>query len=270
MDEYLAANRHLWNDWTAIHEQSAHYDLAGFKAGKVSLTPVDIEEVGPVAGRSLLHLQCHFGKDTLSWARLGATVTGVDFSERAIDLARALSAELALPATFVCSNIYDLPAALSGQFDIVFTGGGALPWLPDLARWAQVIAHFLKPGGMFYVRDIHPVSWMFEDDEAGEDIRLAYPYFPDPEPLKGEVHGSYAAPDAAYESVEYTWTHSLSEIVNALLGAGLRLEFLHEFPYTDHHTQFRAMEQAPDGWWGLPGAGANLPLMFSIKACAPD
>src|SRR5215212_1802878 len=109
MDEYIASNRRLWNDWTSIHEQSAHYDLSGFKAGKSSLTSVDVAEVGPVVGKSLLHLQCHFGKDTLSWARLGAVVTGADFSDRAVALARSLSAELAIPATFVCANLYDLP-----------------------------------------------------------------------------------------------------------------------------------------------------------------
>lgn len=270
MDEYLASNRQLWDDWTTIHEQSAHYDLAGFKAGKSSLTPVDVAEVGPVAGKTLLHLQCHFGKDTLSWARLGARVTGADFSERAVALGRALSAELGIPATFVCANLYDLPEALAGQFDIVFTGGGALLWLPDLPRWGRVVAHFLKPGGLFYVRDIHPVSWMFEDEDTGDEIRLAYPYFLEPEPLRGDVQGSYADPGADYQSVEYTWSHSLSETVNALLDAGLRLEFLHEFPYTDHHTQFRNMEQDPDGWWRVPGSGANLPLMFSIKATAPE
>jgi SAM-dependent methyltransferase len=270
MDEYIASNRRLWNDWTSIHEQSAHYDLAGFKAGKSSLTPVDVDEVGPVAGKSLLHLQCHFGKDTLSWARLGATVTGADFSDRAVALARALSADLGIPATFVCANLYDLPTVLEEKFDIVFTGGGALLWLPDLPAWGRVVAHFLKPGGTFYVRDIHPVSWMFEDGPDVGDLQLTYSYFQTGEPLRFDVHGSYAEPEADYHSVEYSWNHSLSATINALLDAGLRLEFLHEFPYTDHHTQFRDMEQDADGWWRLSGPAAYIPLMFSLKATAPE
>src|SRR5438874_1743175 len=147
MDEYRKSNLQLWNEWTSIHEKSEFYHLEAFKAGKSSLSDLEIKELGDVAGKSLLHLQCHFGKDTLSWARLGANVTGADFSDRAIALARSLSSELNISATFVRSDIYDLRRALSGEFDIVYTGGGALNWLPDMGRWAQVAAHFLRPGG---------------------------------------------------------------------------------------------------------------------------
>ncbi|MCZ7544594.1 MAG: class I SAM-dependent methyltransferase [Anaerolineae bacterium] len=159
MDErdYMESNRALWDEWTGIHAKSAFYDLEGFKAGRLSLDRVAREGLGDVTGKRLLHLQCHFGMDTLSWARLGAEVTGVDFSEKAIALARALSAELSIPARFVCANIYDLPAALDGAFDIVFTSGGVLYWLPDLVRWAEIVAHYLRPGGTFFLADSHPL-----------------------------------------------------------------------------------------------------------------
>src|SRR3954464_11903705 len=154
-DEYIQSNRKLWNDWTGIHAQSEFYDVESFKEGKFRLHPIEKEELGDVRGKTLLHLQCHFGLDTLSWANLGAIVTGADFSDKAIDLARELSRETGLPATFICSNIYDLPAALEGQFDIVFTSHGVLGWLPDMPNWGKVVAHFLKPGGTFYVAEVH-------------------------------------------------------------------------------------------------------------------
>ena len=140
MDPRLAINRRNWDDRVPVHAASTFYDLAGFKAGRISLNEVEREEVGPVAGKSLLHLQCHFGMDTMSWGRLGAQATGVDFSAAAIDLARELSAELELDTRFVCSNVYDLPQALHEQFDIVYTASGVLVWLPDLAAWAEVAA----------------------------------------------------------------------------------------------------------------------------------
>ncbi|MEZ4860994.1 MAG: methyltransferase domain-containing protein [Caldilineaceae bacterium] len=149
MDTYLQANQQLWNAWTPLHEQSPRYRLAEFKAGVSTLRPVERAELTDVAGKSLLHLQCHFGLDTLSWARAGATVTGVDLSDRSIELARALSTEVNIPAIFVCADLLHLPNRLTGQFDIVFTSYGVLNWLHDLKAWATVITHFLKPGGFF-------------------------------------------------------------------------------------------------------------------------
>ena len=201
MDDYLAANNALWEEWTAIHETSSFYDLEGFKAGGSRLRTYEVDEVGEVTGKSLLHLQCHFGIDTLSWARLGARVTGADFSDRAIQLARSLAAELGLAATFVCSDLYDLPAVLDEQFDVVYTSHGVLGWLPDLERWAGVVAHFLRPGGVFYLTEIHPVAQAFAEEPG---LRLGYPYFPRPEPLASPVQGSYADPTAQVrQPVEY-------------------------------------------------------------------
>jgi len=267
MDEYRQSNRVLWNNWAQIHAESKLYDLEGFKAGTLSLKPIELEELGDVAGKSLLHLQCHFGKETLSWARLGAQVTGVDFSDRAIELARSLSEELGIPASFVLSDIYELPNALSGQFDIVFTSYGVLGWLPDMKRWGEVVAHFLKPGGTFYMVEFHPFAYVFDNTEDGQGLKVSYPYA-SKEPLKFETHGSYAAPDADFHFVEYGWNHSMSDILNALISAGLRLEFLHEFHYAVHCNMFKAMEATEDGWDRLknPIEREAIPLMFSVRA----
>lgn len=263
MDKYLEANRALWNEWAAIHEKSEFYDVAGFKAGKLSLHSIEIEELGDVSGKTLLHLQCHFGLDTLSWVRLGARVTGVDFSEKAIALARSLSQELSIPATFICADIYELPKLLAQKFDIVFTSAGVLCWLPDLQRWTQIISHFLKPGGIFYIREFHPFALVFDDRENLTDLRVAYPYFHAPEPLRCPVKGSYADRSATVsQTVAYEWVHSLSDILNALISAGLKIEFLHEFPYCTFQM-LPFMEQSEDGHWRLK---QNLPLMFSLKA----
>jgi 2-polyprenyl-3-methyl-5-hydroxy-6-metoxy-1,4-benzoquinol methylase len=149
MNQYTHANRILWNAWTKIHEKSQFYDIQAFKAGGNTLKSIELDELGDVRGSSLLHLQCHFGQDTLSWARLGAQVTGVDLSDEAISLARSLAGELGLKARFVCSDLYELPQVLKEQFDIVFTSYGVLAWLSDLPRWAGIIANFIKPGGYF-------------------------------------------------------------------------------------------------------------------------
>lgn len=271
MNEYLVANQALWEEWTAIHERSEFYDVEGWKAGRRKLPRFVVEEVGEVAGKDLLHLQCHFGMDTLSWARLGATVTGVDFSQRAIALARSLAAETAVEARFVQADVLELDQVLDGDFDVVFTSFGVLWWLPDLDRWARVIAHFLRPGGMVYVSDFHPVAQAMDDVDADAPVPR-YDYFPSPEPTAFAVHGSYADPDAKVEQeVEYGWAHSMGEIVTVLAQAGLRIEFLHEFPF----TMFRAMpylrESDDDArTWRLPAPyDGKLPLLFSLKATRP-
>ena len=273
MDDALRANRDLWDAWTGIHTASEFYDVPSFRDGRqpIRLAGYEREEIGPVAGKSLLHLQCHFGLDTLSWARLGANVTGADFSERAVESARALAAEIGVPATFVLSNLYDLPDALEGEFDIVYTSRGVLGWLPDVAGWARVAARFVKPGGTFYVTEIHPAAQVFENDGvAPGELRLAYPYWSHAEPLTFDVHGSYADPDAATDPtlVEHGWDHSLGEIVTALIHAGLRIEFLHEFDFCEWKLDF--LVEGDDGRWRLPdGTKGQLPLFFSIRASKP-
>jgi SAM-dependent methyltransferase len=264
MDEYLRNNRELWNEITPIHAQSKFYDVEGFKKGSSSMRyPVEIEEMGDVSGKSLLHLQCHFGMGSLSWARLGAKVTGVDFSDKSIDLARSLSDELGIEADFVCCNIYDLPAKLSERFDIVYTSGGVLCWLPDLKKWAEIISHFLKPGGFFYILEGHPFSCVFDDSPDATELKVKYPYFHGPEPDKWEPEGDYAEPDVVVTHGSYEWTHSIGDIINSVIGAGLRIEFLHEFTLCSWR-RFPFMEQDEAGWWRIKGD--KLPLTFSLKA----
>jgi SAM-dependent methyltransferase len=272
-DAAFEANLSLWDAWTAVHSTGEFYDLEGFKAGGVRLRPYEIELIGPVEGRSLLHLQCHFGIDTLSWARLGARVTGADFSPAAIELARSLAIELGFPdARFVRSNLYDLPEVLEGEFDVVYTSRGVLGWLPDIGAWARVVAHFLAPGGTFFITEVHPVVQAFENEGvASGELRLTYPYWEHAEALTFEVKGSYADPTADVgDHVEHGWDHGLGEIVTALIDAGLRIDALIEHPFLDWKVDFLVEDPDDAGTWRLPPGGAGeLPLMFSIRATKP-
>jgi SAM-dependent methyltransferase len=265
MNEYLNVNRETWNTWTRLNYASAFYDVEGFKAGRMTLDPITLAGPGDVTGKSLLHLQCHFGMDTMSWARQGAAVTGVDFSEDAITTACALAEELRIPATFIQSNLYDLPQHLTGQFDVIFTSYGVLTWLPDLDRWGQIITHFLKPGGIFSIVEVHPIALLFDERRQDAELRLTYPYFQGPEPLREEKQGSYAAPDAPIHSVTYVWIHPLAEIIGSLLRAGLRITAFEEYPFLAW-AFFPWMERRADGFWHLPAEREGIPLMFSLKA----
>ncbi len=267
------ATKALWEAWTAIHAEGSFYDLAGFRKGGIRLTDEEVEAVGDVRGKTLLHLQCHFGIDTLSWARLGATVPGADFSPAAIRLARELAADLGVAdARFVESNLYDLPATLAGEFDVVYTSRGVLGWRPDIGGWARVVAHFVKPGGIFYISEIHPIAQAFENEGvAPGELRLAYPYWSHVEPLVFDVQGSYADPTADVgEQREHGWDHGLGEIVTALIDAGLTLEWLRESPELDWGADF-LVETAPrSGRYRLPPeVKGELPLMFSLRARKP-
>jgi SAM-dependent methyltransferase len=272
MDDYRKANLDLWNNWAEINAASSTYDLQSFRQGKISLNPLELEEVGDVSGKSLLHLQCHFGKDTMSWARLGATVTGADFSDRAIELARALAAELNIPARFILSDLYNLPNVLQGEFDIVYTTYGAISWLPDMEAWGRVAAHFVKPGGFFYVADFHPFAYVFENSQEDPAMRVTYPMSnPHDKPLRFETKGNYADPDSDYQGVEYGWNHSMSDIINALIKAGLQIDFLHEHHFSVDGSMFKGLQ--PDGpdYFVLsnPTEREAIPMMFSIKAHKP-
>jgi len=272
--EAMAVNQRLWDIWTGIHAEGDFYDLTAFRAGGIRLRSHELAMIGDVTGRSLLHLQCHFGIDTLSFARLGARVTGADFSPVAVELATALAVDLGFPdARFVLSNLYDLPANLEGTFDIVYTSVGVLGWLPDIRGWARVVAHFVAPGGTFFISEIHPVAQVFENEgvEPGE-LRLAYPYWGHPHPLTFSVTGSYADPtaDVGEGVVEHGWDHGLGEIVSALIEAGLRIETLVEHPFLAWKTDFLVEDPPGSDEWRLPpGSSGELPLMFSLRATKP-
>lgn len=256
---YTETNRSLWDGWTGIHAEAAFYDVEGFKRGASSLKSVELEEVGAVEGRTLLHLQCHFGLDTLSWARRGATVTGVDFSERAIALARDLSHQLDIPARFVCSDVLELD--LGERFDVVFTSYGAICWLGDLARWARAIADHLAPGGAFHMVEFHPLATALDDD--GRTLR--FPYARSGDPDRHEERGSYAEPDAPFSHASYQWYHGIGDVVSALLAAGLRIEQLREHPFSSYGC-FPFLERVGPDRWEIRDGPRDVPLMFSLQA----
>lgn len=261
--ERMSQNRRAWGLRTPVNLKSDFYDLASFKQGGNSLRRLEQEELGDVRGRSLLHLQCHFGMDTLSWARLGARVTGADFSEEAITLARSLSDELEIEARFVCSNLYNLPDVLEGEFDIVVTTYGVLSWLPDLNAWARVVAHFLRPGGTFCIVEIHP-NWGFLDEVDGE-LRITDSNFRS-EPWEIETVETYTYGPALPSHLEYNWPWTVGGMVTALAEAGLRIERLRELP-VDVRRRIPSMVQSDDGYWHLPGD--PLPLIVTCVATRP-
>lgn len=259
-NEYFEANRQLWNQRTMAHRDSAFYNRAGFLNGARVLTPIELGELGDVAGQSLLHLQCHFGMDSLDLARLGARVTGVDLSDEAIREARQLSEESGVEARFVCCNIYDLEQHLDETFDQVFTSYGTIGWLPDLDKWAGLIARYLKPGGLFYIAEFHPVLWMFDDDFT----RIQYSY-ENREIIITENQGTYTDRNASITGKEYSWNHSISEVLNALIRAGLRLEMFNEHMFSPYNC-FRNMAETAPGKWEIKGMEGKLPMVYSIRA----
>jgi 2-polyprenyl-3-methyl-5-hydroxy-6-metoxy-1,4-benzoquinol methylase len=269
VDEYTKLNRDLWDELAPIHAASDFYNVADFKAGGIHLRQYEVEELGDVTGKDLLHLMCHIGVDTLSWARLGARVTGTDLSDESIRTARALAEEVGIEARFITSDVYDLPAHLEEEFDVVYMSRGVIGWLPHLDRWGRVVAHFLRPGGTFYISEIHPLAQVFDDKEGTTDLTLGYPYFSHREPLVQFTKGSYADRDADLKHVmTFTWAHDLGDIVTSLASAGLRIDFLHEFPFSEWEKPF--LIRAEDGTWRLPPEqSGEIPLSFSLAATKP-
>jgi SAM-dependent methyltransferase len=262
MDRHLRANRDLWDEWAEINVRSDFYAVEQFKRDPDPLDPEVLAGLGDLSGASVLHLQCHFGMDTLRLARLAREVVGVDFSPRAIAHARALAAELELPARFVESDVLALD--LGEQFDVVFASYGVIGWLPALARWAAVAARHLRPGGRLFLIEGHPTMTMFD-----EELRFAYPYFSRPEPIVlPPVQGTYADPAATYTNTEYSWPHDLAEVINAVIGAGLVLDELREYAHVVWKALSCLVEEAPQRWV-MPADRPQLPLMFSIRAHRP-
>jgi SAM-dependent methyltransferase len=263
-EDEMSTNRRWWDGATPVHLRSRSYDVDGFRKGASSLLPMELGELGDVSGKDLLHLQCHFGMDTLSWARRGARVTGVDFSPEAITTARDLAAEVGLEARFIESNVYDLPNILDQRFDIVYTGYGAICWLPDLDRWAQVIARFLRPGGVFYIVEAHPMTSLI-DEHVTDRVELTGRYF-GRGPVRYESPDTYTDSDKPLkEQVTYSWDHPLSEIVTSLTSAGLHVEWLHEsrLGFFRGHPWMRKRQ---DGHWEFPEEVSDMPLTFSLRA----
>lgn len=262
--EEFKSNKQLWNVWAKNHVASDFYDVDGFKSGDCALKEIELKALGEsLEGKSLLHLQCHFGLDTLSWARRGARVTGVDFSQDAIRIAKELSLETGVGGRFIESDLYDLPNQLSETFDYVYTSYGVLGWLPDLNKWAALVNQYLEPGGTFYMVEFHPFFYVFEFS----DQQITYPYF-NHGAIKEENEGSYAHRGPEVKTTSYWWNHSLSEILSPLLKAGLQLESFDEYPYSVYNC-FENTEEREPGHFYFKGLEHRVPMMFAIKMKKP-
>lgn len=266
----MQSNQQGWNRRALAHLDSTYYDLDSFRAGKSSLRSLELAAVGDVSGKDFLHLQCHIGLNAISWARLGANVTAVDFAEQALEIGRDLATGLNVDIRFVCANIYDLPEVLEGSFDIVYTDYGVLNLLPDLPGWAKLIAHFLKPGGVFHIVEIHPILGAFK--EVDGELRLRSELFISG-PHESEITVTYgdeyedARKIDAYK--QYSWPWTISRVISALIQAGLRIETFTEVP-VDCRQRYSSMvrDEQDEGFWRLPGD--PLPLSWTCSARKPE
>ena len=260
--EGRAANLARWDEAVPLHAASDLYDLAGFRAGRDDIRPFELVELGDVTGFELVHLQCHLGTDTLSWARHGARVVGLDFSSAAIEAATQLAADCGIDAEFVCSDVYNARTSLAGRsFDIVYTGIGALGWLPDLDEWSRVVDGLLRPTGVLYVVEIHPiVLGVLKDGRTLQQDIFEARY-----ERWDEKGGTYAAPDATLvNTTTFERVHSLSDVISAVLEVGLTIELFHEQPYTNAPWPWTV--KGEDGFQRLPDGWPKYPLTYSLRA----
>ncbi|VAX08444.1 FIG01058185: hypothetical protein [hydrothermal vent metagenome] len=253
--EYVKANIEAWNKRTNIHICSSFYDVEGFEAGNTSLCEIELAELQNVENKHFLHLQCHFGLDTLSWARKGAIVTGVDFSPKSIQQAIKLSRKLDVKASFVCSDVYEYNSIRNGKkFDVVFTSYGAICWLPCLNQWAKTVANCLKQGGMFYMVEFHP----FNDFIDGES------YFHSINPQVSD-EATYTENDKGEKSKIFTWSHPVSNVVNALINEGLTIKYFNEFDFSPYNCFKGLVENEPGRYYKKYGE-QSIPLVYSLCA----
>lgn len=259
---YLEINRQSWNNKAEVHLQSAFYDLEGFLKGKTSLNPIELELLGDLQGKSILHLQCHFGQDTISLGRLGAKVTGVDLSDKSIAIAKQLAEENHVEAEFICCDLYDLPNHLDEKFDLVFTSYGTIGWLPDLDRWAKVVSHFLKPNGSFIFVEFHPVVWMFDDDFK----EIAYRYF-NSGPIVETETGTYADREADLTQSYVMWNHGIGEVLNSLIKNKLTIDSFDEFDYSPYNCFQNTLEFEPQKF-RIKHLDDKIPMVYAVVATA--
>ncbi len=260
---YIDINRKSWNVKTDIHIQSAFYDVESFLNGKSSLKEIELNLLGDVTGKSILHLQCHFGQDSISLSRMGAKVTGIDFSDIAIEKAKHFSVETKTDASFICCDIYDLPNYLNQEFDIVFTSYGTIGWLPDLNKWAEVVSRFLKPGGEFIFVEFHPVVWMFDNDFE----KVGYNYF-NTGPIIETYNGTYADKSANITQEYVMWNHGISEVLQSLIKNNLEIKSFEEFNYSPYNCFSHTIEFEP-GKFRITTFGDKVPMVYSLKTTKP-
>lgn len=265
--DHFKSNKLNWNDRVAAHAESSDpsYDIDGFLEGKSTLKSIEIEKLGDVSGKSLLHLMCHFGLDTLSWRRRGAEVTGIDFSNEAIKLAQLLTERAQLDARFICSNVYDLPEVLDERFDIVIANYGITCWLPDFDGFAKVTSRFLKAGGIFILIDGHPFLDLLDYDKEKEQLEFTGRYFHDPDPDEFNIPYSYTGKKKLANSLAYEWSHDLGSIIAAIKSNGLNLVSFKEYP-NSFFKRYSNMIPDGNGYWRFPESLPQIPSMFSIKA----
>ena len=259
-ENYIDINRQSWNNRVDAHLKSEFYDLENFVKGNSSLNSIELELLGDVKGKSILHLQCHFGQDSISLSRLGASVVGVDLSDKAIESANQLAKDTKSTASFICCDIYDLPNHLDRKFDVVFTSYGTIGWLPDLEKWAKIVSQFLKPNGQFVFVEFHPVIWMFDDNFE----KIFYRYFNSGAIIESE-NGSYADKSAEISQEYIMWNHGISEVVNNLLKNGLEIKSFNEYDYSPYNCFNKTQEFEPNKY-RIEHLGDKIPMVYSVVA----
>lgn len=257
---YKEINKQGWNNRVEAHMKSDFYDLKGFLDGNSSLNEIELRLLGDLRGKSVLHLQCHFGQDSISLGRLGAKVMGVDLSDKAIEQAKLLAAQTSVDASFICCDLYDLPSYLDEQFDRVFTSYGTIGWLPDLDRWANLISRFLKPDGKLVFVEFHPVVWMFDDDFR----TLKYSYFNTGAIIESET-GTYADKEATGSHQFVSWNHGVGEVLNSLLKCGLEINSFEEFDYSPYNCFEGTIEIEPKKF-RIKHLGNKIPMIYALTA----
>jgi len=262
-EQYFVVNKETWNKKVAVHAKSDMYNLKAFKKGKNSLMKYELDALGDVSGKSLLHLQCHFGQDTLSLARMGAKCTGIDLSDEGVKLAEELNSELNLDANFVCCNVYDTNKYVLETFDIVYTSYGVIGWLPDLKPWAKVISTRLKRGGTFFMAEFHPIVWMFDYQDNKTVMRYKYNQ---KEVIFEEYSGTYADTKDEMITKEYGWNHGLGDVITALTSEGLKVDFLNEYGESPYNV-LPDLKETKNGMFVTKDK--LYPLIFTLKATKP-
>jgi SAM-dependent methyltransferase len=271
-EDPYAANLANWEARTPLHAASELYDLEAYLRDPHHLSGVvahDAPWLGDLTGLQVVHLQCHIGTDTLSLARLGARVTGVDFSPAALDVARDLAQRTGADIRYVEAAVEEVPSRITGTFDLVYTGVGALNWLSSVRRWAEVVAGLLAPGGRLYIREKHPVMSCLDDERNDDRLLIIHPYFEDAGPVRWDDPTTYASDAEVASPVTYEWNHGLGETVQAVIDAGLTVTDLREH----REVEWRAlphMVPVGGGRYALPDHRERVPLMFTLEARRPD
>jgi SAM-dependent methyltransferase len=258
--DYIKINRDSWNRKTDIHLNSEFYDNENFIQGQSSLNTIELDLLGDIKGKTILHLQCHFGQDTISLSRLGAITTGVDLSDKAIERAEELALKCESSSKFICCGIYDLPNYLDEKFDLVFTSYGTIGWLPDMNKWAAVINNFLKPNGKLVFVEFHPVVWMFDDDFT----KVKYNYF-NTGPIVESIEGTYAEKDADLTQEYVMWNHSIGEVLTSLLQNGLEVNSFREYDYSPYDC-FNKTIKTEARKFRIEHLSNNIPMVYAIVA----